>query len=278
MTRFALLAAAFFAMESAVFAQLPTILISRQLAEARGLHTGDRVRLSTDPGGSAAREFRIAGIYEPVPDPTRINAAKFEARLHLPDLLDMKRDPQDPLSSENVDAINIALAPGVEARTFSRDLAARMPGVWAQPTTFSSQAGLFVVLERFHYAIALVTVIASTVFLLALTVMLVDERKDIVGVLRLIGLTSRRILVQLFIEGLMIAAAGALFGVVLAAAAQDSINWFFQWRYNTALIFVEVTPRVIAQCLAIAIPLGVAGTVVASWALLRRHAFRLVRR
>ena len=47
----------------------------------------------------------------------------------------------------------------------------------ARETFLGRQAGPFVVLERFHLAIAIVTIIASTVFLLALTVMLVDERR-----------------------------------------------------------------------------------------------------
>jgi putative ABC transport system permease protein len=155
---------------------------------------------------------------------------------------------------------------------------ARLPGVSAQPVGTASQAGLFVVLERFHLAIALVTVIASTVFLLALTVMLVDERRDTVGVLRLMGLTPRRILLQVFFEGLLIAVAGALFGIALATVSQGLINRFFQWRYDTSLVFVEITPRVALHCLVIAVPLGVIGTVVASWTLLRRNALRLVRR
>jgi ABC-type lipoprotein release transport system permease subunit len=123
-----------------------------------------------------------------------------------------------------------------------------------------------------------VTIVASTVFLLALTIMLVDERRATVGVLRLIGLPIRRILVQLFIEGILIATVGSLFGLVLSLVSEGVINRFFQWRYDTALIFVRVTPEVAAICVAIAVPLGVSATVGASWALLRRNGLRLARR
>ena len=122
------------------------------------------------------------------------------------------------------------------------------------------------------------TIVAATVFLLALTIMLVDERRATVGVLRLIGLPIRRILVQLFLEGVLIATIGSLFGLVLSLVAEGLINRFFQWRYDTALIFVRVTPEVAAICVAIAVPLGVSATVVASWALLRRNGLRLARR
>ena len=96
--------------------------------------------------------------------------------------------------------------------------------------------------------------------------------------LRLIGLPIRRILVQLFVEGVLIAAIGSIFGIVLSLVSEGLINRFFQWRYDTALIFVRVTPEVAALCVAIAVPLGVTATVVASWALLRRNGLRLARR
>ena len=110
------------------------------------------------------------------------------------------------------------------------------------------------------------------------SIMLVDERRETVGVLRLIGLPVQRILVQVLLEGLLVAGAGAIFGLVLAALSQGLINLFFQWRYDTALVFVRITPDVAALCVAIAVPLGAAATVVASWALLRRNGLRLARR
>jgi putative ABC transport system permease protein len=257
----------------------PTILISRQLAEARALRVGDSVRLASSPAGADSREFRVVGIYEPTPDPARLTASKYEARLHLPDLLGLTADPVDVLAGENVDAISIALQAGVDAGAYARELNSRVPGVSAVSVgDLTGRAALFVVLERFHLAIAIVTIVASTVFLLALTVMLVDERRETVGVLRLIGLTSRRILAQVFVEGVIIAAAGGLFGIALALASQGLINRYFGWRYDTALVFVRITPDVVWQSLAIAVPLGVAGSVLASWALLRRGGLALVRR
>jgi putative ABC transport system permease protein len=255
------------------------VLISRQLAEAFHIAAGDRVLFSTDPSGVKPREFRVSGIYEPVPDPMRINASKREARMHLPDLLDMTADPADPLSAQTVDAINISLARPDEARGFAREVAARVPGIVARAVQgLSGEAATFVVLERFHLAIAIVTIVASTVFLLALTVMLVDERRETVGILRLIGLTTRRILVQVFVEGLLIAVAGALLGLGLGIASEGLINSYFQWHYDTALVFVRITPDVALRCVAVAVPLGALASVAASWALLRRSVLRLARR
>lgn len=257
---------------------LPTVLVSRQAAEELDLTVGSVVQVAP-PDGSRARDFRVAGIYEPTPDPSRLGNAIHAVRLHLPDLLALTGPDDEPKGAESVDAINIRLTPGTDALEFSRDVNARLPGISARPATDAgAAAGPFRVLERFHLAIAIVTIIASTVFLVALTVMLVDERRETVGVLRLIGLPTSRVLVQVLLEGLLVASAGSAFGLALALAAEGAINRFFQWRYDTALLFVQVTPSVATTCLMIAIPLGVSATVVASWLLLRRNALRLARR
>ena len=258
---------------------VPDILVSRQLAESERLAVGDIVRLATRADGSEARSFRIAGIYEPTPDPQRLGAVPREVRLHLPDLLDMTRAPGEPAGTEPVDGINVLLTTKTDADAFAKDINARMPGVGAIRADLAGNAvGTFTVLERFHYAIAAVTILAATVFLLALTIMLVDERRETVGVLRLIGLPISRILSQILLEGVLVAAAGTVFGLLLALGSESLINRFFQWRYDTALLFVGITPRVALICVWIAVPLGAAATVVASWTLLRRNGLRLVRR
>lgn len=256
--------------------ELPQVLVSRQLAQLEGLSAGDTVRLATDAKGTNAREFVVAGIYEPTPDPARLGSVPREIRLHLPDLLAFKFEPS---GAEHVDTINVALVDPASAADFAREVNTRTPGVVARPAEGAAGSGsTFVVLERFHLAIAAVTIVAATVFLLALTIMLVDERRETIGVLRLIGLPARRILTQVFLEGILIASAGALFGLVLALASEGLINRFFQWRYDTALVFVRISPDVAALCVAIAVPLGAAATVAASWALLRRGGLRLARR
>jgi ABC-type lipoprotein release transport system permease subunit len=262
-----------------VTATPPDILISRHLAESERLAVGSVVRLATDPSGTGAREFRVAGIYEPTPNPSRLGVVPREVRLHLPDLLEMTRPVGLAAGTEYVSTINVALADPKDAAAFARDVNARMPGVVAMSSgEAAGSAGPFRVLERFHLAIATVTIAAATVFLLALTIMLVDERRETVGVLRLIGLPVRRILAQVLLEGLAVAGAGAVFGLVLAIVSEQIINAFFQWKYDTALVFVRITRDVAATCTAIAVPLGASATVVASWALLRKSGLRLVRR
>src|SRR5829696_6330077 len=72
---------------------LPAVAISRQLAEARHLSIGSTIRLSTDQAGAGGRDFRVVGIYEPTPNPSRLGTPDLEVRFHLPDLLDLTRPP-----------------------------------------------------------------------------------------------------------------------------------------------------------------------------------------
>lgn len=278
MTAAALLAPPMYA-AGAAQAPLPQILLSRQLAEQAALRVGDTVTFAADANGDRARQFRIAGIYEPTPDPMRFTSRRIEARMHLPDLLAMTARPEDPASSEAVQAMNVKLVNASEADAFANALAARVPGTFSRPTARAQDGSdPFAVLERFHLAVAIVTVLGSTAFLLALMVMRAEERRETVGIIRLIGVSQRFVLLVVLVEGLLIAAAGAIFGVLVAKAAEGSVNRFFQWRYDTALVFVRVTARIALQSVALAVPLGILAGLVGSWTLLRRDIVTLVRR
>lgn len=267
------------AIRSADGESVPEVLLSRQLLKKTGLAVGDLVRLAADAERTRVQTFRIVGSYEPTPDPMRFTAERLEARLHLPDLVSLSNSSRDPAAAESVTAINIKLESPDDAANFARDLAARNPGLIARATSApDDRSNTFVVLDRFHLAIAIVTLLGSAVFLLALMVMLVDERRGTVGMLRLIGLTRRRILLQVLVEGALIAGAGAVFGILFAGATQGLFNQFFQWRYDTALVFVRITPGIVWRCLLLSVPLGIVVSLAASWSFLRRSVLELVGR
>ena len=260
-------------------ADLPAILISRQLAEQAHLHAGDTVTLAIDAAGSGPRRFRIDGTYEPIADPMRFTARRIEARMHLPDLMAMTADAAEPASAEAITAINIRLLHPQQAAAFSSALSARAPGVFARPTVRARDGSdPFAVLERFHFAVAIVTVLGSTAFLLALMVMRAEERRETIGIIRLIGVSQRTILLEILVEGLLIAMAGAVFGILLAIATQGAVNHFFQWRYDTALVFVRVTRSIALQSIAVSVPLGILAGLAGSWTLLRRDVLALLGR
>jgi hypothetical protein len=74
----------------------PAVLISRQLLEDAHLAVGDLILLSADPAAAHAARFRIAGVYEPTPDPMTYNVERLEVRLHLSDLIRLTANSADP--------------------------------------------------------------------------------------------------------------------------------------------------------------------------------------
>ena len=256
----------------------PSILVSRQLAERVHLAVGDVVTLGADPRGTRRADFRIAGIYEPTPDPMRFTATRLEARLHLPDLADLAASPADPASRETANGINVRLADPGEAGAFAADVMARAPGVIVRLASRTRDDDPFAVLDRFHVAISAVTMIGGTAFLLALMVIRAEERRETVGILRLVGISRRTLLASVAVEGVIIAALGAVFGVVIAVAGEGIVNRIFQARYDTALVFVRVTPSIALRSIVVAAPLGVVAGVAASWTLLRRDILSIIRR
>ena len=258
----------------------PDVLLSRQLMAKAHLEVGDVVTLAGDSAGTRARQFRVAGVYEPTPDPMKFNVERIEARLHLDDLLGLTSDPSDPSTADAVSTINVRLDHAgnpATARTFARSLASRTPFITSAATR-DAESSTFLVIDRFHTAIAVVTVIGSTAFLLALMVIRAEERKETVGVLRLIGISRKTIMIEVIVEGLLVATAGAAVGVLIAAGAQHAINRFFQARYDTTLVFMRVSAPIAMRSIAVAVPVGVVAGAVASWTLLRRKTSALVRR
>jgi ABC-type lipoprotein release transport system permease subunit len=249
------------------------------LIEQANVHVGDIVTLATDAAGGHAAKFKVVGVYEPIPNPMRFSARRLEARMHLPDLIRLASDHDDPGSREAVDAINLALVNPRDASVVTSAIAARAFGLVARPTANAGDEGeIFRVIDRFHWAIAIVTVFGSTAFLLALMVIRAEERREIVGILRLTGISPKSILLEVLFEGLLIAFGGAVFGVAVAAIGQSAVNRFFQWRYDTPLVFVHLTVPIAWESIAFAVPLGVIAGLAASWALLRREVIGLVRR
>lgn len=250
----------------------PELLLSRQLMEAWGIVPNQLVQLSADPSGTEPTTFRVVAAYEPLPDPFRLTARRWEARMHLGDL-------QQLVGDDSVGRINVKVDDPATARDFRRRLRTRLPLLEVRGTgPGNPESTPFAVLERFHQAIALVTVLGSTAFLLSLMIMRSEERRETAGILRLIGFSRPRILVEVFVESILIAAVGAAIGLVLAVVIEDFVNGFFQWYYDTALVFVHVTPSIMWRCLAVALPLGLLAGVTASWALIRRDIMRLLRR
>src|SRR6185312_3615072 len=136
------------------------VAIERRFADVARLRVGDTVRLSSSVAGS--RPARVVAIYEPTPDPATLMRRDFHVRLHLADLAELTGLP------DRVDRIGVVLRTGIGVDSAAARLNRTAFGYDVFPSRLvaSQSSTTFVVVSRFHRAIAIISVLASTVFLL----------------------------------------------------------------------------------------------------------------
>jgi putative ABC transport system permease protein len=260
--RLRLLSTLMAALSSPLAGQLPGVAIERQLARELGLSVGDTVRLGAI-ADSVSRSFMIAAIYEPRPDPAEVAKRERHLRVHLPDLAGLLGIP------DRVDRLSIGLRPGVSADSAAAALNRTGYGYRA----YSSQAiaaessQTFLVVSRFHRAIAVITIVASAVFLLCIMLLKVEERRLDAAVMRFVGIRRRTIFGALLLEATLVAALGAVVGTGLAYAAGAATNTYYRNFFETALTFSVITPDVVIFSAGLSLLLGILAGSAAAWRL-----------
>jgi len=243
-------------------AQAVEVALARALADELGLRVGDTVRLGAAPD-SVDRIAVVAAIYEPRPDPAEISRQARHARLHLPDLAAILGAP------DRVDRIGIGLQPGVPVDTALDVLNANAFGFRAYSSTeiASESSQTFLVVSRFHRAIAVITIVASAIFLLCIMLLKVEERRLDAAVMRFIGVRRRTIFGALVLEAALVALAGSLVGAVLAFAAGAATNAYYRRFFDTDLVFSLITPRILLFSVLLSLLLGLGAGALAAWRL-----------
>jgi putative ABC transport system permease protein len=127
----------------------------------------------------------------------------------------------------------------------------------------------FQVVERFHRAIGVITVVASAAFLLCILLLKVEERRRDVAALRLMGISRRTVVSALVLEASLVALLGSAIGLAVGWTGTLAINWYYQGVYRTPLAFALVTPAVAAFAVALSLLLGVGAGLVAAVRLAR---------
>lgn len=245
-------------------AQVAEIAVQRSTARALGLEVGDTVRLGTAPD-SLPRRAVVTAIYEPRPDPAEVTRRAEGIRLHLPDLAGLLGAP------DRVDRFGVALRPGVTADSASAALNAYAFGFRAYPSTAiaGESSRTFLVVSRFHRAIAVITIVASAVFLLCIMLLKVEERRLDAAVMRFVGVRRRTIFGALVLEAAVVAVAGAVLGAGIAWVAGALTNAYYQRFFATELIFSLITVRIVLFGVMFSLLLGLAAGAAAAWRLVR---------
>jgi len=245
-------------------AQLPAVAIERRLADDLALRVGDTVRLGTAPD-SMRTVAVVAAVYEPRPDPAQITKDERYVRLHLPDLAALLGTPH------RVDRFGVGLMPGSPVDSAVARLDQNAFGYRAYPSTViaSGSSQTFLVVSRFHRAIAVITIVASAVFLLCIMLLKVEERRLDAAVMRFVGVRRRTIFGALLLEAAVVAVVGSVVGTALAFAAGAATNAYYRRFFDTALTFSLITPGIVAFSVALSLVLGIAAGAVAAWRLVR---------
>jgi putative ABC transport system permease protein len=243
-------------------AQVPEVAVERQLARELGLAVGDTLRLGT-AADSVFTLARVAAMYEPTPDPAEIAKRERHIRMHLPDLASLLGAP------DRVDRLSIGLNRGISSDSAAAALNGTAFGYRAYPTSAiaSESSQTFLVVSRFHRAIAVITIVASAVFLLCIMLLKVEERRLDAAVMRFVGVRRRTIFGALLLEATVLAALGSLLGTGLAYMAAAATNAYYGRFFETPLIFALITPALVLFSLALSLALGIAAGAVAAWRL-----------
>jgi putative ABC transport system permease protein len=245
-------------------AQAIGIAIERGLARELGLSIGDTIQLGTSVE-SLTTPAVVAAIYEPRPDPAEIAKRERHIRLHLPDLAALLGAP------DRVDRFGLSLEPGVSpdsaAILLNRSAFGYRVHVSASLASESSQT--FLVVSRFHRAIAVITIVASAVFLLCIMLLKVEERRLDAAVMRFIGVRRRTIFGALLLEAALVAVLGSIAGTGLSYLASAVTNAYYQRFFDTGLIFSAITRQIVLFSIALSLVLGLLAGMLAAWRLVR---------
>jgi putative ABC transport system permease protein len=165
-----------------------------------------------------------------------------------------------------VDRYGIALAPGVLPDTVAAVLNRTAFGyrAYSSEAIASESSPTFLVVSRFHRAIAVITIVASAVFLLCIMLLKVEERRLDAAVMRFVGVRRRTVFGALLLEAALVATFGSIAGSGLAYFAGAATNAYYRRFFDTGLTFSLITPDIVLFSVALSLILGLgAGTLAA---------------
>ncbi len=246
-------------------APLRTIAIDERLATDAGLAIGDTVQLSATPGDSLGDRAIISAIVRRSADPAEVARDEYRIFLHLDHLQRVvgygDRVDRFAIATRNDDATTAAIeringaAFGFRAHR-SRDIAVET-------------SRTFQVVSRFHSAIGVITIVASSIFLLCILLLKVDERRRDIAALRLIGISRSTVMRSVMIEAAAVSIFGSLLGAGMGWVASALVNNHYQAVYRTPLRFTLVTPGILAFAVTLSLLLGIVAGYLAAQRLVR---------
>lgn len=259
--------------------RLRTVAIDEGFAAQANLKLGDTVSLSPRAGATfvanafdpGAESVIVAAIVRRGADPSEIARGDLRVRMHL--------DQLQRLSGygDRVDRFAIATSPSADLpRTIERINGAAFGFRAYRSSEIAVETSrTFQVVSRFHRAIGVITIVASSVFLLCIMVLKVEERRRDIAALRLMGISRSSVVRSIIIESALVAVLGSILGVAIGWATSLFVNWHYQALYRTPLEFSMVTTPVVAFAVTLSLLLGIGAGLLASLRLVRTPPLQL---
>jgi putative ABC transport system permease protein len=244
-----------------------TIAVDEAFAAAAHLKVGDHLAISAQAGvpAASAESVVVGAIVRRGADPSEVARGDFVARLHL--------DQIQRLSGygDRVDRFAIAtrLSADIDSTLARFNHVAFGFKAYRSRDIAVETSRTFQVVSRFHRAIGVITIVASSVFLLCIMVLKVDERRRDIAALRLMGISRSTVVQSIVIEAGLVAVLGSVLGVAIAWVVSLFINWHYQALYRTPLHFSVITPPIVALAVSLSLVLGIGAGLLASLRLVR---------
>ncbi|MGH2374971.1 MAG: ABC transporter permease [bacterium] len=255
-------------------APIDEIAVSRRAAERLGVRVGDLIEVARDPAMAQSRRVRVAVILDAPEHPADVARGDLDVRFHL-STLESLLDRRDA-----VDRVVVRVREPSQAVAVREGLRALGSGVdvYTAEELARHSSRTFVVVSRFHRAIALIAVVASAIFLVTIMTLKLTEMRREIGALRLLGIGRGTIGLTIVAVSAAVAVMGSIVGIGLGAALVWSINAYYQSLFGTRLRFAVIVPETLLAAAGIAVAVGLAAGIVVAQRLLRRHPLEQVGR
>jgi putative ABC transport system permease protein len=229
------------------------IIFETSLAREFSLAVNDTVRLRR-PGDARESSFVVAGFHAPPPDPAGVSRTSRQAWMRLTDLERFSG------REDRVSRFVLTLAPGANADTLAQSLNAMQLGfrAYRSADVARESSRTFVVISNFHRAIAFLSILTGAAFLAAIVLLQVQELRRSLGVLRVIGISKRRIYTVVIGETVLLANLGASAGIGVSFLVSRAVNSYYRSYFDTTLVFSSIEGWHVALAFGVASLVGVA--------------------
>jgi putative ABC transport system permease protein len=228
------------------------------------------VRIANE-AGAEGEWVRVDAIAQRAADPSEVARSELRVRLHLDHLQRLigSEDRVDRFAVSAVSAVPDSDDAVVDSLVSRINHVAFGFRAHASRDVAVESSRTFQVVDRFHRAIGGITIVASTVFLLCILLLKVEERRRVIASLRLAGLSRRTVALFVIAEAGVVSVLGSVVGAGIGWVVTLLVNAHYQRLFRTPLTFAVLTPEILVFAVALSIALGLVAGTLAAWRLVR---------